>query len=147
MAAALPILAIGFATGLLAWAPSEEGRLRLLLGVLLVPSLAEEFVFRGLLTPARGESRSPARAIAPGLAAYVLWHVAGGLLLPGASLLLRPDFLFSAFLLGLACALMRYRTGSLWPPVVFHALVVWAWQAFPRRHCAGRPALILLAEP
>lgn len=128
--AALAILALGFGTGLLSWQPPDESLWPLFLRALVVPALAEEFVFRGLLTPARGEERRPALVLALALAAFVLWHVAGGLLLPGAGLFLRPDFLLCASILGLACIVVRYRTGSLWPPVLFHALVVWAWQAF-----------------
>lgn len=121
---------MGFATGLLTWGRSTDSPLRLLLGALLMPALVEEFVFRGVLTPAQGEAGRPVPAVALGLVAYVQWHVLGGLILPGAGLFLRPDFLLCAFLLGLACAWMRYRTGSLWPAILFHALLVWAWQAF-----------------
>jgi predicted Abi (CAAX) family protease len=31
---------------------------------------------------------------------------------------------------GTGCALMRYRTGSIWPAVILHGLLVWAWQVF-----------------
>jgi predicted Abi (CAAX) family protease len=123
------ILAIGFGSGLFGWAPSGEPWLGLLLKALLAPALVEEILFRGLLSPARGEVERPATWIALGLAIFVLWHVLGGLLFPGAEFFLRPSFLLCAALLGLACALMRYRTGSLWPPVAFHAVAVWAWQA------------------
>jgi predicted Abi (CAAX) family protease len=62
--------------------------------------------------------------------AFVLWHVGAGLLLRGAAFFLRADFLACAYVLGLACALMRWQTGSIWPGVAFHAAAVWAWQAF-----------------
>jgi predicted Abi (CAAX) family protease len=53
---------------------------------------------------------------------------------------LEPRFLLCAGFLGLACALMRYRTGSLWPAVAFHAVAVWAWQGF-----LGGPSMAELA--
>ncbi len=80
--------------------------------------------------PDRQEEPRPLRAIAPGLGIFVLWHVGAGLIVPGAAVFLRADFLLSAGLLGLACAVMRWRTGSLWPGVAFHAVAVWAWLGF-----------------
>ena len=43
---------------------------------------------------------------------------------------LRPDFLASTAILGLACALMRWRTGSLWPAVALHGGFVVVWQTW-----------------
>ncbi len=98
-------------------------------------------MFRGLLSPARGETRRPALAIAAGLTLFIGWHVLLGLVIaPAATVFLEPRFLLCAGLLGLACALMRYRTGSLWPAVAFHGLSVWAWQGF-----LGGPSIAELA--
>lgn len=70
------------------------------------------------------------------------WHVVlGTVIVPSATVFLELRFLLCAGLLGLACALMRYRTGSLWPPVAFHALAVWAWLAF-----LGGPGMAELAD-
>jgi predicted Abi (CAAX) family protease len=38
-----------------------------------------------------------------------------------------PTFLILANLLGLACTLVYWLTGSLWPPVLIHWIVVVVW--------------------
>ena len=97
---------------------------------MVVPAFAEEWVFRGWLIPARGESTRPALWFAVGLLLFVAWHVVEALtFLPGAHLFLTVPFLACALVLGGACALMRYRTGSLWPAVALHGLTVFLWQA------------------
>lgn len=59
----------------------------------------------------------------------MLWHIVEALtFLPGARLFLTPGFLLSAAVLGAACAVLRYRTGSLWPAVALHGVVVLLWQ-------------------
>lgn len=130
-AVALAVIAvIAGLSGLVRWQPDlTDWPLRSGM-VLLVPALTEEIVFRGLLTPSRGESRHDQLWFWAGLAAFVLWHVVEALtFLSGAAyLFLRPDFLACAGLLGAACALMRYRTGSLWPAVLLHGVTVFIWQ-------------------
>jgi predicted Abi (CAAX) family protease len=96
---------------------------------MVVPAFTEELVFRGLLIPSRGESARPGLWLASGLMLFVAWHVVEALtFLPGAHLFLTVPFLGCALILGAVCAAMRYRTGSLWPAVVFHGLTVWLWQ-------------------
>ena len=98
--------------------------------ILVIPAFTEELLFRGVL-PARGETQRPILWLALGVLVFTLWHVIEALtFLPGAHLFLQPPFLGCAAFLGLACALMRYRTGSLWPGVFLHALIVWLWQGF-----------------
>tara|TARA_R110002072_G_scaffold161616_3_gene313235 strand:- start:456 stop:1040 length:585 start_codon:yes stop_codon:yes gene_type:complete len=65
------------------------------------------------------------------LALFVLWHpVQVWLDLPMAQpVFLEPAFLFLAGLLGLACTISWQRSGSIWPPVVMHWLVVVGWKA------------------
>lgn len=133
--AAVSLVAIGaiglvaFGTGLLDWQPRLDGWPLRLLSVMIVPAFAEELVFRGLLIPARGESRYPARWFLVGIAAFVLWHIIEAVtFLPKAQLFLTPSFLLCAAVLGGACAIMRYRTGSLWPAVILHGVVVFVWQ-------------------
>ena len=112
------------------WQPRLDGWPLRLLSVMFVPALTEELVFRGIL-PGRGESRHAALWYAGGIAAFVLWHVVEAkTFLPGAHLFLTPAFLAAAGALGMACAAMRYRTGSLWPGVIVHGLAVFAWQVF-----------------
>jgi predicted Abi (CAAX) family protease len=124
--------AIGFTTGLYHLTPAEPGLPLRMLTVLFIPALGEEIPFRGLLTPGPGESRRPWLAIAVSTTLYTLWHVVEALtFLPGAaSVFLRPDFLLCCAVLGLGCAVMRLKTGSLWPAVGLHWLLVVVWQTW-----------------
>jgi predicted Abi (CAAX) family protease len=131
---ALSLLLIGGLAGfggLLTWQPRLAGWPLRLVSVMCVPAFSEELVFRGLLIPDKGELRRPILWIAPAILFFVTWHVFEALvLLPGAALFLQPVFLLCAGILGTGCALMRYRTGSIWPAVILHGLLVWAWQVF-----------------
>jgi predicted Abi (CAAX) family protease len=99
--------------------------------VLFVPALGEEIPFRGLLVPARDEAGRPWTAIALSTALYVAWHPLEALtFMPKATMFLRPDFLACTAILGLGCALMRWRTGSLWPAVILHGGFVVVWQTW-----------------
>lgn len=126
------MVVIGFSTGLYSLTPTQPGLVLRLLTVFFIPALGEEIAFRGLLTPDRNESRHPVRAIALSTGLYVLWHVVEALtFLPGAAnVFLRPDFLLCCGVLGLGCALMRHRTGSLWPAVLLHWVLVVIWQTW-----------------
>ena len=125
------VAAIGFCGGLLVWQPHVDGWPVRLLSVMFVPALSEEAVFRGLLIPTMGETKRPVLWIGSGVAAFILWHVAEAkTFLPGAHLFLTPIFLACAGVLGLTCALIRYRSGSVWPCVLVHGLAVFAWQVF-----------------
>lgn len=122
--------AVGFATGLYHLTPTQPGLPLRLLTVLVVPALGEEVVFRGLLTPGPDETARPGRAIALSTGLYTLWHVLEALtFLPTAApVFLRPDFLLCCAVLGLGCAVLRWRTGSLWPAVILHWALVVVWQ-------------------
>ncbi|MDO9336261.1 MAG: CPBP family glutamic-type intramembrane protease [Caulobacter sp.] len=135
--------AIGLSTGLYALGQGDFVALPLtILTVFFVPAIGEEAVFRGLMVPGRAEPANPARAIVLSTLLYVLWHpLEGFTFLPGArDLFSRPDFLFVTGLLGLACALTRWRTGSIWPAVLLHwaAVVVWkTWLGGPSLETLG----------
>lgn len=124
--------AIGFSTGLYALTPTVPGLPLRLLTVLFVPALGEEIPFRGLLVPDREETqRAPWIAIAISTALYVAWHPLEALtFLPQGAMFLRADFLACTAILGLACALMRWRTGSLWPAALLHGGFVVVWQTW-----------------
>jgi predicted Abi (CAAX) family protease len=123
--------AIGFSTDLYALTPAALGLPLRLLTVLVVPALGEEIPFRGLLVPGREESARPWRAMAISTALYVAWHPLEALtFLPQGAMFLRPDFLACTAILGLGCALMRWRTGSLWPAVILHGGFVAVWQTW-----------------
>jgi predicted Abi (CAAX) family protease len=126
--ATVAIAAVAFGFGLVHWRPRLDGW-PAHLSVFVVPAFTEELVFRGLLIPGREEGQAAHRAIALGILAFVLWHVAEAtLILRNAALFLHPAFLVCAGLLGLACSVTRYRSGSLWPAVLFHGAIVFAWQ-------------------
>jgi predicted Abi (CAAX) family protease len=123
--------AIGFSTGLYALTPTVPGLPLRLLTVLFVPALGEEIPFRGLLVPGRDEGGRPWMAITISTGLYVAWHPLEALtFLPQAGMFLRPDFLACTAILGLGCALMRRRTGSLWPAVLLHGGFVVVWQTW-----------------
>jgi len=124
--------AIGFATGFYTLQPAEPGLPLRLLVVFFVPALGEEIPFRGLLTPGPGESRRPRLEVAVSTGLYTLWHVVEAVtfLKSAASVFLRPDFLLCCAVLGLGCAVMKRRTGSVWPAVILHWALVVVWQTW-----------------
>ena len=131
LATGVLMAAIGFTTGLYALTPATPGLPLRLLTVLFVPALGEEIPFRGLLVPGRDEAKRPWPAIALSTALYVAWHPLETLtFLPRATMFLRPDFLACTAILGLGCAAMRWRTGSLWPAVLLHGGFVVVWQTW-----------------
>lgn len=97
---------------------------------LIVPALGEEVVFRGLLIPSRRDRRDVTLSLLLSTAAFVGWHVVEALtfMQAAAPVFLRPDFLATTAVLGLACGLLRHHTGSLWPAVALHWLEVAIWQ-------------------
>jgi len=131
VAALVVELGIGLWGGFLRPTPGDWSVLPMSLALaVLVPSLGEELVFRGLLTPGREEGVGPWRAILPSTALFVLWHVFEALtFMPQAApVFLRADFLATTAVLGLACGWLRWRTSSLWPAVLLHWLEVAGWQ-------------------
>jgi predicted Abi (CAAX) family protease len=123
--------AIGFSTGLYALTPTTPGLPLRLLTVLFVPSPGRGDPVSRPAGPGRDEARRPWIAIAVSTALYVAWHPLETLtFLPHATMFLRWDFLACTAILGLACALMRWRTGSLWPAVLLHGGFVVVWQTW-----------------
>ena len=124
---------VGFSSGLYALHTANLNGLPLrLLTVLIAPAFGEEAVFRGLLIPSRAETPRPTLQIVLATSVFIAWHlVEAKLILPAAaSLFERPDFLACAGLVGLGCAVIRWRTGSLWPAVALHWLMVTIWQTW-----------------
>lgn len=89
-------------------------------------------MFRGPFIPSRSETRRPWAAIALVTLVFTGWHaIEASTFLPRAApIFLRPDFLACAAILGLGAAVIRWRTGSLWPAVALHWLVVVVWQTW-----------------
>lgn len=142
-------LGLGLTTGFLAlpwhWPPLRQ-TLRRVAGLLLMPALVEELLFRVLLIPhpSEGFPWLPQLAwSALSLGLFVLYHpVAARLWYPQARALFHdPRFLLQATLLGVACSLTYVQTGSLWPPVLIHWLAVVIWlEPFRGRERLGLPA-------
>jgi len=132
LAALFTLIALPVATraGLIALGELELNG-ALLLRVMVLPALLEELLFRVLPNPHPSEQRSAARCWALGLlslGAYVLAHPLVGLVSgPAGAVFATPAFLLLTALLGLACLLTYRRSGSLWPPVALHWLVVASW--------------------
>lgn len=126
------MMLIGFVTGLYHLTPTQPGLALRLVTVAFIPALGEEIPFRGMLTPGPNESARPRLEIAVSTGLYTLWHVVEAVtfLKSAAPIFLRPDFLLCCAVLGLGCAIMRRRTGSLWPAVILHWALVVIWQTW-----------------
>ena len=130
LAWALPLLLIvAHATGLaLLQSPPAPGTVAMLGASLLVmPALLEELLFRGLVIPREGRK---AKWIAFSVILFVLWHPLQVITFgpPWAGSFLNPGFLAVVGILGLALARMYAATGSLWPSILTHWLVVLGWK-------------------
>jgi predicted Abi (CAAX) family protease len=109
--------------------------LRLFLVPLLVPALAEELFFRGLLYPHPDEPALPRSRFgwaALSLLIYVVAHPLNGWLLRPAArdVFFDGRFLVIVLLLGVAALVSYHRARSLWPAVVMHYLTVVLWLSF-----------------
>jgi predicted Abi (CAAX) family protease len=133
VAAAGFALAAGLAGGgLLHWSPRSGAQIAGIAAIaFLIPALGEETVFRGLLVPDRGEAIAAFGPIVASTLLFIAWHGAETLWLPGArAIFLRADFLMLAGLLGLACAILRRRSGSIWTAVLLHWSAATVWIGF-----------------
>ena len=128
-------LPLGHTSGFLS-APVAALRPLLLLqrapALLLTPTLVEETLFRAALLPHPLEGLGAATSLAWGamsVGLFVAWHpLAGRLWYPrGRRLFDDGRFLLLAGLLGLTCVIAYQLTGSIWPPVLIHWLVVLIW--------------------
>lgn len=128
-------LALGRGTGFL---PAQRSKVRPLIlmrqavALLLTPSLIEETLFRAALMPHPLEGLGAWDSFAWGalsVGLFVAWHpVAGRLWYPqGRRLFDDGRFLLLASLLGVVCVVAYQSTGSIWPPVLIHWLVVLIW--------------------
>jgi predicted Abi (CAAX) family protease len=132
-AVALPL---GLASGVLRLAVPTAPLPQLLLFTavaVVAPALAEEVAFRALWLPHPAEAAPRPRiiaALAVSLACFVAWHpVNAWLFLPTAwPVFANGWFLALAAWLGVCCAGLYLRTGSLWPGVALHWLTVVAWK-------------------
>ena len=79
----------------------------LLVILAVVPALAEEFFFRGVVQGAVERSTSPLRAILLSSLAFALFHFS-------------IDKLLVTFLMGVVLGWVCWRSGSIWPGVLLH---------------------------
>jgi predicted Abi (CAAX) family protease len=128
------VLPAGLRSGFLRptpWPP--PGRLlRRGLGLVFMPALVEEVIFRVLLLPQPGEGTSPGSLLAwssLGLGLFVAYHPLAGRFWypPGRRLFRQARFLLPCTLLGVICTVAYLVSGSLWLPVLLHAAVVITW--------------------
>jgi len=128
---------LGLRTGLLQVEPRPASVvLKCAAVVLFVPALGEELPFRAALIPDRGETPRALLPILGSTALFTAWHGLETLWLPEERrTFLRGDFLAWAAGLGLVCAVLRRRSGSIWPPVVLHWAAVVGWMGW----LGGRP--------
>lgn len=97
--------------------------------LVVAPALGEEVLFRGLIIPREPPS---GRWIAASSILFVLWHPLQAVTIgpPWAEAFLDPWFLATVAILGVALGRIYAATGSLWPPVAAHWLVVFSWKAW-----------------
>jgi predicted Abi (CAAX) family protease len=101
-------------------------------GLFVMPALVEELIFRVALLPHPLEGSSPPVAVAWGalsVGLFTLYHPLAGRLWyrSGRPLFEDPRFLLPCALLGVVCVIAYGATGSLWPPVLIHWIVVVVW--------------------
>jgi uncharacterized protein len=128
----LPLMALlAFATGLARFDPMPFGGqwLAFFVGLMLVPALGEELLFRALLVP-RPDRPFPAWHAVLAVAVFVAWHPFQALTFgpPGSVLFLDPRFLAIVTVLGALLVRLYRATGSIWPCIFVHWSVVAGWK-------------------
>lgn len=120
------------ASDLLHWSPRGGTEIFVIAALaFFVPALGEEIVFRSLLIPDRTEAPRALVWIVASILLFVAWHAVETLWLAGARVIfLRIDFLTLAAMLGLACAILRRRSGSIWTAVLLHWAAAVTWIGF-----------------
>ena len=138
----IPVLALAMmASPVMGWDPQFDlNVVKLAVVAIVMPSLGEELLFRVAPLPQPDATRAfPWKAAAVSLVAFVLWHPLQAFLFGGtrAAIFLDPGFLLAVAALGIACTRLYWKSGSVWPPVALHWLVVLGWKSL-----AGGPTLI-----
>jgi predicted Abi (CAAX) family protease len=128
----LPLLGLlGWLGGFASWKPAlGSDSMKLLAIAFFLPVLAEESLFRvALIPPDRGAAKTGRAAIVSVLL-FTFWHPLQNRLywVPWADLADNPWFLAAVAALGAACARLWLRTGSIWPCVALHWIVVALWK-------------------
>jgi predicted Abi (CAAX) family protease len=97
-----------------------------------LPALVEEFLFRLLLIPHPIETAIFGDLVKwslISLGAFVIYHPLNALVFypPGKPTFWDWRFLTLAGLLGAVCSIAYYTTGSIWPSILIHWVVVVGW--------------------
>lgn len=100
--------------------------------IILHPAFIEESLYRGLLLPPPSPGPpEPGILFWYGLSLllYVLAHPVNAWLFRRRAqhIFTKPSFLLLVTLFGVCASLMYGLSGSLWPPILFHGVVVYAW--------------------
>ncbi len=122
----------GFLTGLYRFEPNIGTELlRVAIIALFVPAIGEEVFFRAALIPEKTASHRAFLHMAAALVAFLAWHPINAILFFPQVLPLFSDwrFLTVTASLGIACTYLWRATGSLWPSIGLHWLVVIIWKA------------------
>jgi predicted Abi (CAAX) family protease len=112
-----------------------------------IPSIFEEFIFRGLLLPHK-QRKLPRKHVffysVVSILVFVGCHPLNGLTLARFAypIFINPAFLFLATLMAIACTITYLRSGSIWIPVCIHWLTVLVWVFL----LGGKNSVILLAN-
>lgn len=117
----------------------DASTLKIALIALVIPTLGEELLFRVAMLPLPDGKRSfPRLPAIVSIALFVLWHPLQGWFAGSErwTIFTDPGFLFAVLCLGVACTRAYWKSGSIWPCVVLHWLVVVCWKIF-----AGGPPL------
>lgn len=95
----------------------------------VLPAFAEEIVFRGLLMPVPGIA-SMRLGMWLSIVLFVLWHPLQAWIFgpPWAGLFLAPAFLAAVLVLAIGLTHVRIVTGSLWPAILGHWLLIVVWK-------------------
>ena len=98
---------------------------------IVAPALGEELLFRAALLPQPEERPLPAGPLMLSVTLFVLWHpIQAPLFGPHwGQVVLNPWFLAAVAAFGLASARIYWKTGSIWPSVLLHWMIVVGWKA------------------
>lgn len=145
------IIAIPFGVwqGLLVWEPIRDWKVIVTATLIafIFPSVFEELLFRVLWLPHLSEGAASTTVWVWGLASlgvFIVSHPLNAVVFfpSRRATFFDPVFLILAGLLGGICSVAYVQSGSLWPPVVLHWLIVVIWLLLlggERRIAGGTP--------
>jgi predicted Abi (CAAX) family protease len=124
-------------------------RMMLFLPIFLffIPSIFEEFIFRGFLLPHKHRKLHRKHVLLYSVVSILIFvgcHPLNGLTFARFAypIFINPAFLFLATLMAIACTITYLRSGSIWIPVCIHWLTVLVWVLV----LGGKNSVLLLAN-